>query len=64
MLCAPCICGDNPIVGVAGAAVGKCPLASAGTILQGIGWMYSCSQRGEEMDGYGRGFHEKNGNQG
>ena len=35
MLCAPCICGDNPIGGVAGAAVGKCPLASAGTILQG-----------------------------
>ena len=64
MLCAPCICGDNPIGGVAGAAVGKCPLASAGTIVQGIGWMYSCSQRGEEMDGYGRGFHEKNGNQG
>ena len=35
MLCAPCIRGDTPIGGVAGAAVEKCPLASVGTILQG-----------------------------
>ena len=64
MLCAPGIRGDTPIGGVAGAAVEKCPLASAGTILQGIGWMPSCSQRREETNGCGRGFHEKNGIQG
>ena len=50
MLCAPCIRGDTPIGGVAGAAVGKCPLASAGTILQGnrMDTLMFAKMRGDE----------------
>ena len=50
MLCAPCISGDTPIGGVAGAAVGKCPLASAGTILQGnrMDTLMFAKMRGDE----------------
>ena len=50
MLCAPCIRGDTLIGGVAGAAVEKCPLASAGTILQGNrkDALMSAKMRGDE----------------